>query len=590
MRRSSTRRAWAVVAVALGLGACGAGAPVAPDLGVPDGGALTPTAKIAATPDLVGFVTRLDGSGSRDPAGRALTYAWHFAAVPAGSQVVDASLSTASGPTPTFKPNRGGDYGVTLTVTTPDGVTGSAAATVTVPTLPLFYYRGSFGAESDTFSVGVVRSDGTGARDVICPMTAAAGDAGAGNLLNVLEIPGFFTMRVFNPLSGGGASRLAFEQVVPAGVDGSAAIERRLWLTDNHGDCAAQPPLRLDDGDDHEHVEPRFSPDGSRLAYLNRGAPNRLITVGKDGTGRHVVRSSAKIPGAAPVWVDGSHVAWAEDTSATAVPHLAIYSASDTDGAGDGAGRTTLLDCPAATDATALQVINQFKLAGSTLVIAGGVRSKLATPAGSINLYRMAAASCSTTAATRLASQLPGGDAWDFTIAPDGTTIAMSSTAGQTGPSPQHDILLLTVDGTLAPTVYAGSDPVLDDLGPRWLARRAAAHVDAGRAAGRRRHRAGRRNHDRQLERHARALAGAAGALADGPGAGGGRFEPRPLVLRSRRVRKRRGRRRARGPRRARRPRRARAPQAPALSRIASNASDRRPSHSSSSGMRNRSA
>jgi hypothetical protein len=443
----------------------------APDLAVPDGGALTPTAQITSTPDLVGFVTRLDGTGSRDPAGRALTFAWHFSSVPAGSAITDASLSSTSSPTPTFEPDLGGAYGVSLTVTAPDGASGTASATATVPTWPLFYYRAQYGAGADTFSVGVVRSDGTGARAIDCALAAPVNDASPGYLLDLLELPGFFTMRVFDPAAAPATvpSALAFEQPIPAGTDlGAAGF--RLLLADEQSDCASKPPVRLDDGSAAQHVEPRFSPDGSRLVYLDRG-PDRVITVGRDGQNRHVVRTGAKIPGAAPLWVDATHVAWTEDTSANATPHLDVFSAADADGAGDAAGtRTTLLDCPAATDATALQVINQLELVGQAMLVAGGVKSKFASPPGSINLYRMAAPSCSTTAATRLASQLPGGDAWDFTVAPDGVTIAMSSTAGQTGPNPQHDILLLTIDGSLAPTVYAGSDPVLDDIGPRWIA------------------------------------------------------------------------------------------------------------------------
>src|SRR5579862_7291341 len=128
------------------LAACGNNGGGAPDLAAPDGGGLVPTAQLASTPDLVGFVTRLDGSGSRDPAGRALTYAWHFTSVPQGSTIADASLSSTTSPTPTFEPDLGGAYGVSLTVTAPDGASGGASATVTVPTLPLFYYRAQYGA------------------------------------------------------------------------------------------------------------------------------------------------------------------------------------------------------------------------------------------------------------------------------------------------------------------------------------------------------------------------------------------------------------------------------------------------------------
>ena len=208
--RLSTRRAWAVVAVALGLGACSAGAPVAPISAYPTAARSLRRRRSRPRPSRrLRHAARRLGL-ARSGRARALTYALHFAAGARRQPVVDASLSTASGPTPTFEPDRGGDYGVTLTVTTPDGVTGSAAATVTVPTLPLFYYRGSFGAESDTFSVGVVRSDGTGARDVMPLDDRRRRRRGRGEFAERARDPRLLHHARVDPLSAGGASRLAF--------------------------------------------------------------------------------------------------------------------------------------------------------------------------------------------------------------------------------------------------------------------------------------------------------------------------------------------------------------------------------------------
>src|SRR5688572_15652172 len=67
-------------------------------------------AMVATKADLVGFPSELDGSGSSDSQSRALTYAWHFTGVPAGSAINDASLSSASGAKVSFDPDLGGDY------------------------------------------------------------------------------------------------------------------------------------------------------------------------------------------------------------------------------------------------------------------------------------------------------------------------------------------------------------------------------------------------------------------------------------------------------------------------------------------------
>src|SRR4051794_15604723 len=91
--------------------ACTQSGPSTADLAQPDLAAPSkPTAHLSATPDVVGFVSRLDGSGSSDPQNRVLTYLWHFVAVPSGSKLDDTAFS--GGPTPTFDPDLGGTYTV----------------------------------------------------------------------------------------------------------------------------------------------------------------------------------------------------------------------------------------------------------------------------------------------------------------------------------------------------------------------------------------------------------------------------------------------------------------------------------------------
>lgn len=78
---------------------------------------------------LVGQLVTLDGSGSSDPEGAPLSYAWAFVSRPTGSTV---ALSSPSSPTPSFRIDLPGDYVVSLTVS--DGVLSSAPDTVTVST------------------------------------------------------------------------------------------------------------------------------------------------------------------------------------------------------------------------------------------------------------------------------------------------------------------------------------------------------------------------------------------------------------------------------------------------------------------------
>ena len=73
----------------------------------------------------------LDGSGSSDPDGDTLSYAWTLDSAPSGS---GATLAGASGATPTFKADLAGDYAFTLQVS--DGqltATDSVTVTATCP-------------------------------------------------------------------------------------------------------------------------------------------------------------------------------------------------------------------------------------------------------------------------------------------------------------------------------------------------------------------------------------------------------------------------------------------------------------------------
>ncbi|HEY2749696.1 MAG TPA: hypothetical protein VGL86_33980, partial [Polyangia bacterium] len=284
------------------------------------------------------------------------------------------------------------------------------------------------------------------------------GDAGVANRGTYADTPGTVGTRVF--YADGMPARVAFENVT--------AAEHQLLLGDENGDCSAHPAVRLDATPTAQHLVPRFSPAGARVAWIDSASTSQLITAAIDGTARHVVHSAAKLKTAPPQWIDETHVAWVEDTSTNSTPHLQIASASDADGAGDGAGKTVIVDCDAASDASAMQVINQFENIGGAWVATGGVKSRTANPPGATILYRLSGTSCSTTAATVLADEPSGGFAWDFALSPDGVTLAF---AGQeSAGSAAHDIFLVPVDGSVAPSRFVGSSPGFDDIGPTWIA------------------------------------------------------------------------------------------------------------------------
>jgi len=126
------KAAWLVL-VACGLAACGGGSGGG-------GGSSTPPppppANRAPVADagidviaVVGETVVLDGAGSSDPDGDALTYSWTLVARPNGS---NTALDGADTPTPTFVVDVPGTYTVELIVS--DGAASSAPDTVRVLT------------------------------------------------------------------------------------------------------------------------------------------------------------------------------------------------------------------------------------------------------------------------------------------------------------------------------------------------------------------------------------------------------------------------------------------------------------------------
>lgn len=78
----------------------------------------------------LGALVTLDGSGSSDPVGQALTYQWSLLSVPAGSTAVLANSTSVN---PTFTADRAGNYVVQLIVN--DGFLSSPPNTVTISTI-----------------------------------------------------------------------------------------------------------------------------------------------------------------------------------------------------------------------------------------------------------------------------------------------------------------------------------------------------------------------------------------------------------------------------------------------------------------------
>ena len=123
---SGTRLASAalLLAAALVISACGGGGSSTPAT-TPDAGPVS-VAGAGATVGL-GTSVMLDGSGSADPSGRRLIYAWSVTASPAGST---AQVSDPAAAQPTFTPDKPGTYTLSLVVS--NGQTTSSPSSLTI--------------------------------------------------------------------------------------------------------------------------------------------------------------------------------------------------------------------------------------------------------------------------------------------------------------------------------------------------------------------------------------------------------------------------------------------------------------------------
>jgi hypothetical protein len=164
--------AWRVfcgVAGLLLLGACGDFTLFPEDQILPE---VVLTADPTSTAVCEKEVVNVDGSGSTDPEGGALTYAWTMV-VPSGSQADFADPDAAS---TTFSPDRSGEYVVTLTVITERETSATSSVTVVATSDPTADPTAVAQADDTSVTVNTpVNLDGTGSKN---PLEADCGSSG----------------------------------------------------------------------------------------------------------------------------------------------------------------------------------------------------------------------------------------------------------------------------------------------------------------------------------------------------------------------------------------------------------------------------
>ena len=365
--------------------ACGADdsnvTPVVPDASAPSAPGLETTISESRTKIYFGHTARIDGAAI---APNAVTdIVWELVFAPSDSKLTTASLADAATATPHFTPDVLGGY--TLRVTgRKDGQASSVFVYVEAVDAPVFWrtvsYKraGTSGAvKASTFVGGVYGA--AAVKEVACAQQQFGGVEGGtpDEFLSFTLVMGRAGGSAGDVWEGpaGTASRVAYADIDFSGVrsvtneDDSTELEgvvkSKLIIATSDNTCANGDAKVLDTSDftlssgnslelfrdPPQNV--RFSPDGSRLAYLRSSNMRvHVATVGIDGSGKRELsplHGDGMDPDAGPVgllpsafarqprWKDASHVTWVRfvgPTAQTTQEEWEIYSVEDRDGAG----------------------------------------------------------------------------------------------------------------------------------------------------------------------------------------------------------------------------------------------------------------
>lgn len=415
----------------------------------------TVTADIVATPRLVGFETVLDAAGSSDGMAGPLTYDWTIESVPDGSTVDTDSLSSTSDVAPTFFPDLGGDYTVGLVITNADDETDSISHTFTVPTFDIPYMAISGNASGSTRTPSLMKSDGTGAKELGCFFTEAAANEHA--WLRALSDEGQFDIDAFYGNDAADPSRLGFMRSDPAGGN-------LLQLASSETECDQANPPEITGG-----RLPRFSPDGSRIAFFST---RQVVTAASDGTAIRIVRPAGvagdhTLTDAPPFWLDNETVGWLE---LDAERDQVIYAAPDeADGFNNLVKLKTLTNCGEVVSPFAQ--ISQVGMSAAGLIIT-------AHPAAvddPTNIFLLEDVGNDKYSCLRVSvsnSRISGSfaNAQDFDISPDGTQVLfmrrMDDTDADTGARATR-LYVVPADNSSPPELVYGDDTDANN-GARW--------------------------------------------------------------------------------------------------------------------------
>ena len=425
-------------------------APLAPfDAGADTGSAEAGALSIGVTDESVyaGQAAKLAATLIGADASSA-AFAWSLVSAPSGSALTAASITAANTASPSVVPDLVGDYVLKVTVTSAGSITTSVTATVHALAAPVFYARAIFDPSGGQVGLHAIGHDKSDAHAVACAINVQPSEFSAYRLLTLSAAAS--TMDAWEAPAGQ-ASRFVFSGTASrTAVDDAGDYATFLIAGTTRSSCLVAPTmLRSINARAGALGQPRFSPDGTRVAFIDpAGASFGVATVGFDGSGYRAIAPVYASPPSGgdestnirPEWQDATHVAWPRPLGNGS---WQVVVASD----GANATPTTYFTCTGATTPHHIALLADGSVVASYSPIANA-------PADLFVLKPDASKVCQVV--HRLTS-LAGtaSRAHDFAVSPDEKTVAYlhydaTKYDGGAAPANEGELYSVPVDGSRA--------------------------------------------------------------------------------------------------------------------------------------------
>jgi hypothetical protein len=398
-------------------------------------------------------------------AASSVTFSWAVTSAPAMSGVTTASIASASSASPSLVPDLVGDYVVTATATATGSAPVHATATLHATAASVLFARTVFSPSGGDVAVETAGHDGSNPHAVACAISFLAMDSttyqsrtlfAAATAMDMWEAP------------AGQPSRYAFSGTATLVRDDAGDAPTFLIAGTTESSCNQAPTTLVSTpAPSGAFGQPRFSSDGSRLAYLvPMGASFGVATIGFDGSSARTlgpIYATAPSSGdesqfIRPAWQDATHVAWPRPTGSGT---WSVVVASDT----ATPAPTTYMTC---TGSTPHHIVMQSD--GSV------VTAYTPTSGAAANIFVLKPDASGACQVVHALTGLTGANsrAHDFDVSPDGSKVAYlhydASQFGGAGATGNEGYLyVVPTDGSAAPSPV-GATPVLGRIGPRWIA------------------------------------------------------------------------------------------------------------------------